>query len=89
MDSKEIKTLIPSWINSQVETLRKQFDPEIEKEEFETLTKNPKNWKRIIKQKDGENILRVFDCKPFDDQLRLYVLLDSSGKIISFEFQTE
>jgi hypothetical protein len=89
MNTEEIKKLIPSWINSQVETLRKQFDPEIEKEEFETLIKNPKNWKRIIKEKNGENTLRVFDCKPFDDQLRLYVLVNPSGKILSFEFQTE
>jgi len=33
-----------------------------------------KNWKRISKFKDEDKcVIRVFDCKPFDDQVRAYV----------------
>lgn len=44
--------------------------------EFLALMTDPKNWKRIIKQKNYEDSSvteRVFDCKPFDGQFRGYV----------------
>lgn len=34
---------------------------------------NPNNWKRIAKNKESDYVVRCFDCRPFDDQLRAYV----------------
>jgi hypothetical protein len=87
MNSEEIKKLIPSWLDYPlVERLRKEF--ELSKEDFDKKAKNPKKWKRIVKEKRGELTLRIFDCKPFDDQLRLYVITERE-KIIKIDFRTE
>lgn len=49
---------------------------------LQSLCTNPKNWKRHTKYKDSSgNIIRIFDCRPFDDQLRAYVT-ERDGKII-------
>lgn len=47
------------------------------------------NWKRITKEKysDG-SIERGFDCHPFDDQLRGYVV-EKNGCIVSVRIQGE
>lgn len=44
-----------------------------------------KNWKRMAKEKmDDGNTMRIFDCAPYDDQLRAYVI-DNGSKIISVD----
>lgn len=65
-----------------------QFTPPLEdKDYYKTLTAS--NWKRMDKEVTGKydpypigSILRSFDCKPFDDQLRGYVV-EYSGVIIN------
>lgn len=53
------------------------------------LCTNPKNWKRMTKEKlyNGD-ILRCFDCRPFDDQLRAYVT-ERNGEIVEVGVQGE
>lgn len=65
---------------------------------------DPRNWRRISKYRDDNDLednygvhgfppgsrgwMRVFDCRPLDDQLRCYVLSDpedSSIVMINFE----
>ncbi len=48
-----------------------------------------KNWKRIEKGKmDNGNTERIFDCIPYDDQLRAYVI-DDGIKILSVSITGE
>ena len=48
-----------------------------------------KNWKRIEKGRmDNGNTERIFDCIPYDDQLRAYVV-DDGEKILSVEIVGE
>lgn len=48
-----------------------------------------KNWKRLYKEKRKDGCtLRVFDCTPYDDQLRAYVV-DNGANIISISIEGE
>lgn len=86
-----IKGKIPSWVSdSEVNRLRKEFDPEMLFQELKDIMINPSNWKRDCKFQSAHEITRIFDCKPLDDQLRLYVYTDlTETKILRIEFQTE
>lgn len=90
ISTKQIKENIATWIIPQIERLCKEFVPEYSKKEFQTLTEKPSNWKRMCKDKSFNKIERIFDCKPFDDQLRLYVYTNlEDTEIISYSFHTE
>ena len=65
-------------------------DPSIVEDQFDEgesadEAKIEKNWKRIMKENmsDG-NTMRIFDCRPYEDQLRAYVI-DDGTKIISVD----
>jgi len=48
-----------------------------------------KNWKRIEKGKmDNGNTERIFDCTPYNDQLRAYVI-DDGEKILEISIVGE
>ncbi len=74
MKTDDIKILIPQWVTDTViSDIGGQFDPPILA--LEAIMKNIKNWKRENKiiYPDGK-IERIFDCRPLDGQLRLYVV---------------
>lgn len=59
--------------------------------QFAALVTDPKNWKRHSKRQDPEDRTiteRVFNCVPFDDSLRAYVL-EKGGKIVKVWIQGE
>ena len=47
-----------------------------------------KNWKRRSKEKNGNVTIRMFDCVPYDDQLRAYVA-DNGTTIVEIEISFE
>jgi len=79
MNTAECKELIVKWCQKNEDFICEQFSPRLTHSQFLLSTKEA-NWKRIIKTKDGNDIERVFDCKPFDDQLRAYVV-ELNGKV--------
>lgn len=40
---------------------------------FEIPAQKPKNWKRHNTSKEGKIRERIFNCEPYDDQLRCYI----------------
>lgn len=44
--------------------------------------KQPKNWKRMSKRREGTTWVREFDCKPYDDQLRAIVTTNHSDVVV-------
>lgn len=40
---------------------------------FEIPAQQPKNWKRHNRSKEGKILERIFNCEPYDDQLRCYI----------------
>jgi hypothetical protein len=93
MGTEVLRGLIPSWVSdSEVERIRKEFDPEMPFQELKDIMTKSSNWKRIQKFQNDKNspIERLFDCKPLDDQLRLLVYTDATDtKVIKIRFQTE
>lgn len=88
--TEEIKSLIPTWLtDEEIERLRNEFIPAIPKEKFEQIVKNEKSWKRDSKRSIEGGFERVFDCRPLDSQLRLYVITDRENNITSHYFQSE
>ena len=67
--------------------IKKEFVPELTDEQVQQAF-DDNNWKRRSKSKDSYMIPnrtvieRMFDCKPFDDQLRAYVYTDESDQHI-------
>lgn len=65
-------------------------DPSIVEDQFDDgesadPAKLVKNWKRIFKEKmGGGNTMRIFDCLPYEGQLRAYVV-DNGTAIISVD----
>lgn len=85
-----IKTMIPVWVNKNKENISMQFVPESRTELDFNIISNPKNWKRIIKQKEKNEIMRCFDNKEMDDQLRLYVYTNEEDtEILRYEINGE
>ena len=91
--SDNIKSLIPIWLtDAEIAKIRSQFTLSPHDEEFlkPELLRNPKNWKRILKENDQGLISRIFDFRPADDQLRLHVITDREDKdIVAHLFQGE
>lgn len=83
--SEKAKEVICALCSEKREMIIKEFcfDTDLEKQDFcsKDLPKafSTRNWKRRNKErrKDGY-IERSFDCTPFEDQLRAYVLTDST-----------
>lgn len=66
--------------------IKNEFEPPLTDEELKETLKI-KNWKREYKAKQstrgGRTIIeRLFDCRPFDSQLRAYVYTDENDIII-------
>lgn len=85
--------LISGWATAEeIERLRKEFDPPYSFEDFCNIMRTRENWSQMVvtRNKREGHIERVFDCKPLNDQLRLYVSSDlADEKIIEHTFQTE
>jgi hypothetical protein len=79
------KNAIVKMISSNPEIVESQFDDN----ESAEPAKLVKNWKRMYKEKNKDGtFLRVFDCTPYDDQLRAYVV-DDGVSIISVNIEGE
>lgn len=92
LDVEYLKRVIASSVtDSEVEKLRKEFLPELDFADLKGKMTEPSNWKQISKVRTDDNkIERIFDCKPLEDQLRCYILTDSSDtRIVELYFQTE
>ncbi len=104
MKSEGIKHLIVNEVVNEAERLRKEFEPEISMYDFLDDAGKSANWKRELKERHDtypQNRrdtrekklwpwLRQFDCRPFDSQLRAYVLTDNlDEKLLSVEIKTE
>lgn len=81
------KFAITRKCQEKVDFIKKEFEPELTDEEVK-VTFDDNNWRRLSKSKDsymipGRTIIeRLFDCRPFDDQLRAYVYTDESDQHI-------
>lgn len=83
----DCKYRIVKYCSENLELIRHEFDPLLTDVELQETLK-VKNWKRMSKEKDGPCVIRDFDCKPFDDQLRATVT-EHSGLIILLTVQGE
>lgn len=82
------KKLIVEYCQKNKTGICNQFVPSLTDEQFAQACKES-NWKRRSKSNCGTNkIERMFDCKPFDDQLRAYVL-EQDGNVVSVIVQGE
>jgi len=87
--TETIKPMIVKWCKDNMWIVRGQFSPMLPEKDAQVCLLE-KNWKRMSKEKDGETITRGFDCKPFDDQLRAYVVTDKNdSRILSIIVQGE
>lgn len=93
MTTDDIKAMIPQWLTADEQRrIQAMFSPPIALEELAPILTNPKNWKRISKYYGGTegDLQRIFDCRPLDDQLRLYVLTDRADtKVLRYTFRSE
>ena len=72
VSTDDCKKAIVAHCVENAEKLKKEFSPPLDNAGFQPAL-NPKNWKREAKYSSGMEIIRDFDCRPFDDQLRAYV----------------
>jgi hypothetical protein len=92
--SGDLKTLIPSWLT---EAEIKRLADDLDREEWNVRfdARKPDNWKRISKSKLPDGMIeRIFDCRPFGGELRLYVFTvgesdGEDGQIVRYAFQAE
>ena len=77
MSTELCKTAIVDFLKQRPGHVAAQFvDTEGKSvEEFESDALQPKNWRRMSKTGSGQ-VIREFDCKPYDDQLRARVVTD-------------
>jgi hypothetical protein len=85
--SKDCKEFLVQWVQKNQPIVAAQFIPSLDANQFK-LACNPNNWKRIEKYKSGDVVVRIFDCKPFDDQLRGTVI-EKNGLLIDAEAHGE
>ena len=79
--SEMCKQDILSWCKLHEYDIRVQFHPVLTHEKYLEILDVSK-WKRMSKENIGEAILRIFDCRVFDDQLRAHVW-ERNGKVDS------
>ena len=73
ISSQDCKEAIIEFCKMNKQYICSQFIPQLNEELF-ILTTLTKNWKRETKEiRDDGITIRMFDCRPFDDQLRAYV----------------
>lgn len=85
--SDDCKHAIVSWCAGNENQVCSLFIPALSHDQY-LQTLDIASWKRMRKETINGEILRVFDCKPFDDQLRAYVL-ERNGSIVSVEVHGE
>jgi len=88
MKTEDCRLLIVDWIVAHPNHVYSQFEPTLfwtqkDIDAFEGPAKNPKNWKRMSKRTEGNNIVREFDCKPYDDQLRAIVIENKTTNVVT------
>ena len=80
------KKIIVEWVAAHPGCVSSQFDGGID----EAPALLEKNWKRMSRKRDEKFIVRSFDCRPYDDQLRAYVITnDADETVISVVIQGE
>lgn len=87
--TKDCVAAIVEYVNQNPGHVYKQFvDEPGTVEEFEAPARKASNWKRETKEKIGDTIVREFDCRPYDAQLRA-IVEERDGKIVSVVVQGE
>jgi hypothetical protein len=87
--TKDCVTAIVDYVNQNPGHVYRQFVGEPRTvEEFERAARKVSNWKRMSKEKMGDIIVREFNCRPYDDQLRA-IVEERDGKIVSVVVQGE
>jgi hypothetical protein len=87
--TKDCVTAIVDYVNQNPGHVYKQFVGEPGTvDDFEAPARKVSNWKRMSKEKMGDTIVREFDCRPYDDQLRA-IVEERDGKIVSVVVQGE
>lgn len=82
------KKEICKYVKANVDKIAKEFfvnnDDEFKeiKNSIRVKATDEKNWKRLNKRKEGNKVVRSFDCAPFDDQLRAYVTSNTNDTVI-------
>lgn len=92
LTSHDCKKAIIAYLTQSVrQALKAEFTDSSEHEMIDTETLNVNNWKRQSKAKVSfasfndipiGSIERVFDCQPFDDQLRAYVYTNKDDSAV-------
>lgn len=90
ISSTDCKDAIINFVNQNPGYVAKQFGDDIEDiSEFEAPAKEVSNWKRVLKEKTPKGLTeRMFDCRPYGDQLRGYTY-DDGNKIVKVKVQGE
>lgn len=103
IQTADCKQAIANEVNNKtavVDSIIAQFVEKLTSAEVINHAGNPKNWARMSKLRVsysgrsldetplGATCLRIFDCRPFDDQLRAYVW-DDGNQILKIEIVGE
>lgn len=90
------RQLLVDYVNANTAIVSKQFDPPLSAADLAPAQK-PSNWVRTAKQvifgNDADNyelpsadgecyVLREFDCRPYEDQLRGTVVTSADDKTV-------
>jgi hypothetical protein len=93
LSTETIKNMIPAWLTDQaIAEIRAQFDEPNDPRLSTDSLRNPKNWRRIHKSRGflGRGWERIFDYRPAEDQLRLYVYSDDADEtVVEYFFSAE
>jgi hypothetical protein len=77
MTSATCKEAIVNYCKLNRKRIDDMFSEPLPDVDFQPSTLE-KYWKRMQKYKEENTIVRIFDCIPFDMQLRAYVITDST-----------
>jgi hypothetical protein len=82
IDSAACKEAIASYCKVFADRVAREFSPPLGSADVAQAFK-PGNWKRICRERsESGGVVRIFDCRPFDDQLRAYVEASPAGDSI-------
>lgn len=87
-----IKGQIVTWLTpEELARIARQFDPQQQVWHNEAALKTPSNWARETKSRERDGTIeRVFDFRPFEQQLRLYVYTTADDSaVLRYVFQGE
>jgi hypothetical protein len=83
------KGLIVKKVKLYIDKIGNEFVPPLNRNELMPACE-VKCWKRMYKEHQDHTWTRAFDCKPYDDQLRAYVVSDDTDtEVLKVEIQTE